>query len=208
MNYRRFIFLDIDGVLNHDEWYNHLYNTYPGEELSRWDVNKYHISPASTRLLNQLEGCEVVISSSWGYDETTVQGLRNAGLALPIIGGITHKSLLDKSLCRGNDIARWFVDNVSDMPPMDAVMHVGNGLACGESGHFDPWYHTKYHYNFVNGKEERVIEDGDVAYTYVIFDDDNDMLFQQQEHFIHVNSMVGITQSDIDKAKKILMLCG
>ena len=43
---------------------------------------------------------------------------------------------------------------------------------------------------------------------YVIFDDDNDMLFQQQEHFVHVNSMVGITQSDIDKAKKILMLCG
>lgn len=32
-------------------------------------------------------------------------------------------------------------------------------------------------------------------------DDDNDMLFQQQEHFIYVDNMVGIIQADIDKAK-------
>ncbi len=51
-----------------------------------------------------------------------------------------------------------------------------------------------------------MIEDGDMAYTYVIFDDDNDMLFQQQEHFIHVDSSVGLTQENIDKAKQILIL--
>lgn len=32
------------------------------------------------------------------------------------------------------------------------------------------------------------------------------MLVQQLEHFIHVDSTVGITQNDIDTAKKILML--
>lgn len=35
MNCRRFIFLNIDSVSNHDELYNYLYNTYLGEELSR-----------------------------------------------------------------------------------------------------------------------------------------------------------------------------
>lgn len=31
------------------------------------------------------------------------------------------------------------------------------------------------------------------------------MLFQQQNHFVHVDSQVGFTQSDIDKAKKYLI---
>lgn len=206
MIYRRFIFLDIDGVLNHVEWYEYLHQTYPVSELSKWDMNKYHISPFTTQLLNQLESCEVVISSSWCYDEKTVQGLRDAGLKLPIIGGIIHKSLFDKSLCRGNDIARWFMENIGDTPPKDAFIHISNSFVCNESKPFDPWYHTKCHYNFINGKEERVIEDGDMAFTYVIFDDDNDMLFQQQEHFIHVDSSVGLTQENIDKAKQILIL--
>lgn len=40
--------------------------------------------------------------------------------------------------------------------------------------------------------------------TYVIFDDDNDMLMQQKEHFIHIDHMVGITQENIEEAKRIL----
>ena len=56
MNYRRFVFLDIDGVLNHDEWYNYFYNTYPGEELGRRDINIIHSIGVSIRgLVYQLE---------------------------------------------------------------------------------------------------------------------------------------------------------
>lgn len=207
MNCRRFIFLDIDGVLNHNEWYEYLHQTYPREELCKWDMNKYHMSPFTTQLLNQLEGCEVVISSSWGYDEKTVQGLRDAGLKLPIIGGTIHKSLNDRSLCRGNDIARWFIENdIDQCPPQDAFLHIRNSFVCNEGKPEDNWYHTKCHHNIINGEEQFVVEEGDMSYTYVIFDDDNDMLVQQLEHFIHVDSTVGITQNDIDTAKKILML--
>ena len=46
-----------------------------------------------------------------------------------------------------------------------------------------------------------MIEEGDVAYTYVIIDDYNDMLFQQQEHFVYIDSRIGLTQADINKAK-------
>ena len=41
-------------------------------------------------------------------------------------------------------------------------------------------------------------------YEYVIFDDDCDMLLGQKDHFIQVNRFTGLTQEDIDKAKKIL----
>ncbi len=39
---------------------------------------------------------------------------------------------------------------------------------------------------------------------YVIFDDINDMLFQQRNNFICVNYLTGITDKDINKAIKIL----
>lgn len=41
-------------------------------------------------------------------------------------------------------------------------------------------------------------------YDYVIFDDDADMLLGQANHFIRVNRYTGLTQEDIDKARKIL----
>jgi hypothetical protein len=46
----------------------------------------------------------------------------------------------------------------------------------------------------------------DDNYEYVILDDDQDMLLGQVDHFIHVNRETGLTQEDIDKAKKILRL--
>lgn len=200
MEKRRFIFLDIDGVLNHDAWYDYLHKTHSPAELRKWGFNKYNISPKSTKLLNQLKGCEVIISSSWFYEDKTVEGLKNAGLKLPIIGGTIHNSLNDKSLCRGNDIAKWFIDNnIDEDPPQDLFLHRGGK-------HNDNWYHTRCHYDYINGVEYFVIEEGDVAYTYVIIDDYNDMLFQQQEHFVYIDNRIGLTQADIDKAKKILNL--
>lgn len=41
-------------------------------------------------------------------------------------------------------------------------------------------------------------------YEYVIFDDDADMLLGQKDNFVHINRQTGVTQEDIDKAKKIL----
>jgi len=40
--------------------------------------------------------------------------------------------------------------------------------------------------------------------NYVIFDDDTDMLDEQLSHFVHVNAYYGLTQKDIDTAKKII----
>ena len=43
-------------------------------------------------------------------------------------------------------------------------------------------------------------------YEYVILDDDNDMLLGQMEHFIHIDRYYGLTQENIDQAKKILAI--
>ena len=53
---------------------------------------------------------------------------------------------------------------------------------------------------------ERIENPSELAVTYVILDDSADMLLDQVRHFIHVNANKGLTQADIDKAKKILNL--
>lgn len=45
---------------------------------------------------------------------------------------------------------------------------------------------------------------GNDKFAYVIFDDDMDMLLGQKDNFIRVNSITGLTQGDVDKAKEIL----
>lgn len=151
---KKLIFLDIDGVLNNPQYLR---------------INQGYISPSKIKLLNELEGCEIVISSSWGYDNgRTEKSLREVGLRLPIIG-YTEKFYSDW-MCRGNEIEKWIHDNFL----------YGMG--------------TKY------GKYP------DERYEYVIFDDDTDFLLGQKDNFIKTDPEEGLTQEDINRAKKILGL--
>ena len=43
-------------------------------------------------------------------------------------------------------------------------------------------------------------------YEYVIFDDNEDMLLRQMEHFVKCEESTGVTQENIDQAKKILAI--
>lgn len=197
MEQKRFIFLDVDGVLNHPEWYERVHAKYSRAELRDWPMNKYHMDPIATQRLNKLKGAEVVISSSWGYDDETVEGLRNAGLELPIIGGIDHIEYSQNYICRGNAIAKWFNDRYNHTIPWD--YHFGK----------DGWSNTHVTFSgtmgdIIRGTDERVVHDDNVQLSYVIFDDDDDMLIWQQKHFIHVNCDKGLTDKDIEKAMHIL----
>jgi len=149
---KRIIFLDIDGVM---AGYKYLMK------------GKGFIDPDKVKLLNQLKGCEIVISSSWGEDAD--KPLRDLGLELPIIGHTNHRSLGCDWLCRGNEIEEWLLGTFGGMA-------------------------TKY------GKEYQSKD-----YKYVIFDDDTDFLLGQKDNFIHTNEENGITQKDINRAKKILV---
>ena len=134
--------------------------------------------PEAIALLNQLKdiGAEVVISSSWG--ESGIKPLQDVGLELPIIG-VTEHFYVDW-FCRGNEIEKWLLDNFKGM-----------GTKYGLDDNSFPYYRKRY------GDEL-------TDYEYVILDDDTDFLLGQANNFIHVNRSTGITQENIDKARKIL----
>lgn len=54
-----------------------------------------------------------------------------------------------------------------------------------------PYYRKHYH-------------EGNIDYEYVIFDDDTDFLLVQKDNFIHVDEQTGLTDKDVEKARKIL----
>lgn len=77
---------------------------------------KGFVDAKKCKLLNTLGdiSAEIVISSSWGYDEgRTEKTLRACGLTLPIIGYTTHYH--ENWLCRGNEIEKWLQDNIGGM---------------------------------------------------------------------------------------------
>ena len=165
-NWKKILFLDIDGVVNSDRWYN------------KTRGRSGDFDPESIALLNQLKdiGVEVVISSSWG--ESGIKPLQDVGLELPIVG-VTEHFYVDW-FCRGNEIEKWLLVNFEGM---------GTKYGCDDSGM--PYYRKRY------GNEL-------TDYEYVIIDDDTDFLLGQVDNFIHVDRNTGITQADVDKARKIL----
>lgn len=194
MRYKRYIFLDVDGVLNHPAYYDKLREDFDCSVLEKMDLLARNCDPDKLKLLNQLEGCEVVMITSWDHDRC-MRVLPKLGLKLPIIGGVIPRELQHQWLVRGNSIAEWFVDHYGSMP-RDAFLN---------SFEEDGWWHPGRTYSFIDG-EERIEEPGEYAVTYVIFDDSADMLLDQYKHFIKVNDETGITEKDIKKAKKILNL--
>ena len=167
-NWKKIIFLDIDGVM---------------ASIPYLCKGKGYIDPQKCKLLNTLEdiGVEIVISSSWGYDNgRTEKSLRDCGLTLPIIGYTQHLHFNWEWACRGNEIEKWIQDNFKGMGTMWG--HDDEGVS----------YHRHHPH------------DTDIDYEYVIFDDGEDMLLGQKDNFIKIHDYQGITKRDINKARKIL----
>jgi histidinol phosphatase-like enzyme len=98
-NWKKIVFLDIDGVVNHEIWY------------VMTEGKSGHFDPEAIALLNQLEsiGAEVVVTSSWGNDG--VEQLKNVGLKLPILGCTKKLHYQFDWACRGNEIDYWLTQN-------------------------------------------------------------------------------------------------
>ena len=167
VEYKKIVFLDIDGVL---------------ASIPFLCTGQGFIDPKKCKLLNQLEkiGTEIVISSSWGYDEgRTEKSLKACGLKLPIIGYTDHIHFNYNWACRGNEIEKWIIENMYEKK---------DGLG------------TKYGYDYYRNH----YNEGDIDYEYVILDDDGDMLMGQADNFILVNRYTGLTKRHINKMRKIL----
>lgn len=133
-DWKKILFLDIDGVVNSDKWYN------------KTRGRSGDFDPEAIALLNQLEaiGVEVVLSSSWGEDG--IKPLQDVGLKLPIIGCTEH--FYTDWLCRGNEIEKWLVMTFGGMATKYGWDEI-NGR---------PYYQK---YNHEDGDYEFVIFDDD-----------------------------------------------
>lgn len=180
MNNYKIIFLDIDGVLNSDQY-------------NRWKY-KHHMRNQGFGSIDPRECyrmarfCEehnvkLVISSSWRngnswkqtYDEFMNEGFedlpyRHHGMKVlaPYIVGVT---------------------------PYCESRHRGTEIQC--------------FFDITNGKYptyKKVMKEDFVISNYCIVDDDDDMLKSQMNNFVQTDPLIGITRKDYRKIKQILNL--
>lgn len=110
------IFLDIDGVLNHEQHYKWLMETDEPTELQR--VYPYsEFNPKSCQLLNDIikeTGAKIVVSSSWRLDGVARLNGLFKHVGLPNIYGITPV-FIPHNKVRGDEIKKW----LSEHPEVD-----------------------------------------------------------------------------------------
>ena len=108
------IFLDIDGVLNHEKHYKWLIETDEPTPLQQ--VYPYsEFNPESCKILNRIideTDAKIVLSSSWRLDGINRMNSLFKHFGLPRIYDITP-SLCGRfgSLCRGKEIDKWLSEH-------------------------------------------------------------------------------------------------
>ena len=109
----KIIFLDFDGVLNHQAFYIKRHAAGKSNE----DHPYSEFCPEAMENLNDLieqTGAKIVVSSTWRKGET-VESLRNllntVGFKGEIIGKTPDLRNLGDSIFRGNEIHKWMSDN-------------------------------------------------------------------------------------------------
>ena len=178
MNKYKIIFLDIDGVMNSDQYNRYKYKHH----IRKWgsiDPRECHRMARFCEKYN----IKLVISSSWRngnsweatYKEFMNEGFedlpyRHHGMKVlaPYIVGVTPYC---ESRHRGTEIQVFFDIVSGKYPEYKRVM-----------------------------KEDFEIE------SYCIVDDDDDILESQMINFVQTNFLIGITRKDYIKIKNILKL--
>lgn len=186
----KIIFLDIDGVLNSNDWYMYRQCKIVSGDIPSGDVTKkypfYEFDPKAIARLNKIivqTNAKIIVSSTWRLGrraEDLQEILTSVGCIGEVIG--TTPSM------RGTSI-----NGEKDSYTIPRGCEID-------------WTLNKYGFSRVNWSEkyqDEVIEKAEIK-NYVILDDDSDMLYDQIEHFINCDSLYGLTDEDADKSIKIL----
>jgi len=179
----KIIFLDIDGVIN---------------------TTKYHFTKFDEECMDNLleiinkTNAKIVVSSSW-RDEDNIR-MKNNFLEHGFYESLWNK-IIDIT-CRGY---RYTIKG-SNFPIVR-----GNEIKQWIDIHLKyPWHSNKdfdcfYRINNEDGSFKIMDSNKlNVDYSYLILDDDNDMLYEQRNNFIQTDSLLGLSKEDITKAIKIL----
>lgn len=181
----KIIFLDIDGVLNHQDWYCRRH-----EEMDQNDIVShyplYEFDPESVKWLNHIieaTGSKVVVSSTWRHGRR-VEDLQEILDRVGFIGEVIGKT-----------------------PSMSAKLNVkGTGYTVPRGCEIDWWLNNHGKFQRINWSKEVQQEyiDNAKVKNYVILDDDSDMLYNQREHFVKTYASHGLTQERAERAIEIL----
>ena len=102
------LFLDCDGVLNHEAWYKS--DNYYNNKFIDPDID-----PAIVERLNNLTSgtnTQIVISSSWKVDDYCIMRLEKAGVKNIVDITPTFIFIAGDSYCRGMEIQAWLENNI------------------------------------------------------------------------------------------------
>jgi hypothetical protein len=173
----KYIFLDIDGVLATPESLKDGY--WALVDARQKQFKKLMEKPKNTFSFNWIEP-KIVLSSSWRkWDlETTRQFMKEEGFWYwEKIIGVTIR-------------AYQYLDNSKKIH-----LSIPRGVEIKQ------WIDANIHSD--NGKNYNRKKIG-VDYTYLILDDESDMLLEQKDHFVKTHPTKGLTAKDIEKANLIL----
>ena len=173
----KYLFLDIDGVLNHDEWFESL--TYK-HNRDNWKVSMF--DPECVKRVNKIlqeTRSELVVSSSWRGMDDLEEIFEGVGLPFKF----------------------WrtpYADQI--YPDLDPIRDLYNDDI-----------------RYWRGSEIKYFLERHPCDSYVILDDDTDMLPEQMDHFINTcgdrihtpelylaNQGSGLTEKCMNKAIDIL----
>lgn len=181
----KIIFLDIDGVLNHEKWYRSGKAKEIYEQTK--DIKAYNFDPSSWEYIQKLidnTGAKIVLSSSWRCWDlaSTIKEYKDTAFK-PIIDNIVGVTPSTMSRNRGEEINRFF----------DIV----NGKTTQSSPSEIEWL-TEHPLEILSASGEKIEQ-------YVIFDDDTDFTNEQKEHLVHVDCWEGVNEECYNKALSVLM---
>ena len=179
----RILFLDIDGVLNSEEYAKWCYTDDGKQYLA--EGGDIFVDRNAVNLIKRLcdeHDVRIVISSSWRVISLSAtiksfEEYKDLKCLNKYIVGITPK-YHSENLIRGDEINDFY-----------------NNIRHFDLCNYDKFYDRKY---FSNKDFTDII--------YCIVDDDTDMLRFQKCHFIKIDNRTGITEKDINKVKHILKL--
>ena len=179
---KKIIFLDVDGVLNCNDWYVERHRLIEaGVETRDYPYDEF--SPSIVAKLNRITdetGAEIVVSSTWRLGRT-IDELRELFAQVGIKGHV-----LDKTP------HFWGIKDVSSYS-------VPRGCEID-------WWLEQHKFQRINWslKTQKEYAEKSEIDNYVILDDDSDMLYNQREHFIKTSQKTGLDDSDVEKAIELL----
>lgn len=175
----KYIFLDVDGVLNSDRALHEWYEAGRPEPQPDWDSDDYELSPVHISLLKKIvdaTGAKIILSSSWRYGWEKWEETR-----------------LDRALGKfGLKIRNKTPDGVR-MDVKDP--RVRNWYEGGEYSH-------RYPFTTDRGLEILKYLEDHPAENYVVLDDEGWDIEQwiDADHFVHTTAWDGLTEEKVEEA--------